>query len=58
MLDLFEDSGSYGTPERLVSTGKSSWRFANDTGETFRLTGTALQGYINGDPISTWQRLF
>lgn len=57
MLSLFEDKGSYGKPERLVSLGNNTWRFAEDTGETFRMTGTALLGYSYGDYASKWERI-
>lgn len=57
MISLFEDKGTYGKPERLVGLGNNTWRFANDTGETFKLTGTALLGYANGDYASKWERI-
>lgn len=51
------DNGKWGDPERLVKTSSKSYRFYEDTGEEFVLTGYSLIGYFEGAEACEWQQL-
>lgn len=51
------DNGKWGDPERLVKTSSKSYRFYEDTGEEFVLTGYSLIGYFEGAEACEWQQV-
>lgn len=51
------DNGTWGESERMVKTSSKSYRFYEDTGEEFYLTGYSLVGYADGAEACEWQQV-
>lgn len=51
------DNGTWGEAERMVKTSSKSYRFYEDTGEEFYLTGYSLVGYADGAEACEWQQV-
>ena len=57
MQDLFTENGIYGEAEKLVKQSANSYRFLEDTGETFEISDNYMNGYIEGDLSCQWLRV-
>lgn len=51
------DKGKWGDSERLIKLSSKSYRFYEDTGEEFHLTGYSLIGYFEGAEACEWQQI-